>query len=130
MNRTKINLSVKFLLFFFLLIGAGCKQQLDINQNPNFPTLGQGKPSLVLPAAVLSTTGKVGADLAIVGGIWAQYFTESAVASQYKQVDAYNLQNTDNFVNDVFDNMYSFGLKNYQFVIDESKAAADWNTVL
>jgi hypothetical protein len=130
MNRTKINLSVTLLLFFCLLIGAGCKQQLDINQNPNFPTLGQGKPSLVLPAAVLSTTGKVGADLAIVGGIWAQYFTESAVASQYKQVDAYNLQNTDNFVNDVFDNMYSFGLKNYQFVIDESKAAEDWNTVL
>lgn len=129
MNRSKINLSITLLLIG-IVIGTGCKQQLDINQNPNFPTLGQGTPSLILPAAVLSTTGKVGADLAIVGGIWAQYFTQSALASQYKPVDSYNMPNTDNFVNDVYDNMFSFGLKNYQFVIDNAKTSGDWNTVL
>ncbi len=129
MNRLKINLSFTLLLIS-IVIETGCKQQLDINQNPNFPTLGQGTPSLVLPAAVLSTTGKVGADLAIVGGIWSQYFTQSALASQYKPVDSYNMPNTDNFVNDVYDNMFSFGLKNYQFVIDNAKTSGDWNTVL
>lgn len=130
MNRSKINLSVLLLMLISLITETGCKKQLDINQNPNFPTYEQGTPSLVLPAAMLSTTGKVGADLAIVGGIWSQYFTQAALASQYKPVDSYNMPNTDNFVNDVYDNMFSFGLKNYQYVIDQTKASGDWSTYL
>jgi hypothetical protein len=114
MKRPRINLPLGLLFSSLIMIETGCKKQLDINQNPNFPTLEQGTPSLVLPAAVLATTGKVGADLAIVGGIWSQYFTQSSSASQYKTVDSYNMPNTDFFVNDVFTDLFSSGLKNYQ----------------
>jgi hypothetical protein len=130
MNKSKIKLSILLLVLSVLGIGTGCKKQLDINQNPNFPTLDQGEPSLVLPAAVLTTTGKIGADLAIVGGIWSQYFTQAALASQYKTVDAYNMPNTDFFVNDVYDNLFTSGLKNYQFVMDKCRESGDWNTYL
>jgi hypothetical protein len=130
MNKSKINLSVLLLLFIYISIGTGCKKQLDINQNPNFPTLAQGKPFFVFPVGVLATTGKVGADLAIVGGMWSQYYTQNAFSSQYKQVDAYNMPNTDNFVNDTYNVLFTSGLKNYQYVIDQTRASGDWNTFL
>src|SRR3954465_9022872 len=74
---------------------AGCKKHLDINQNPNNPTLDQGNPRLVFPAAVLATAGKEGGDLAILGGIWGEYITQSAVSNQYKYIDAYDVKTTD-----------------------------------
>ena len=44
-----------------LYLCAGCKKQLDINKNPNYPTLEQGNSKLVFPAAVLATAGKLAA---------------------------------------------------------------------
>ena len=130
MYKLRKSLAAVSLLFITAGFMSGCKKQLDINQNPNYPTLEQGTPALVLPAAVLQTTGKVGGDLAIVGGIWAEYYTQSALANQYKDVDSYNMPNTDNFVNDVWDGLYAGGLKNYQYVISEATTAGDWNTNL
>lgn len=130
MKSIIINSSVLLLFFSILTIGTGCKKQLDINRSPNYPTLEQGTTALVLPAAVLATTGKVGADLAIVGGIWSQYFTQAAQGSQYKSIDSYNMPKTDFYVNDVFGDLFTSGLKNYQFVIDNSRESEDWNTYL
>ncbi|HUZ60588.1 MAG TPA: SusD/RagB family nutrient-binding outer membrane lipoprotein [Hanamia sp.] len=114
------------LIGILLVISSGCKKQLNINQNPNFPTLAQGNPSLVFPVAVLATTGKVGGDLAIVGGMWSQYFTQAALANQYTDIDSYNMPATGIYVNQSYDIMFSSGLKNYQYVIDQSQASGDW----
>ena len=111
-----------------LLVLAGCKKQLDINQNPNNPTLDQGNPKLVFPAAVLATTGKAGGDLAILGGIWGEYITQSAVANQYKYIDAYDVKTTD--FNATYNVLFTNGLKNYQYVIDKSAASSDWTFYL
>ncbi len=118
------------LIGIFLVLSSGCKKQLDINQNPNFPTLAQGNPSLVFPVAVLATTGKVGGDLEIVGGIWSQYFTQSSLANQYTGIESYNLPATNNYVNNCYTTMFSSGLKNYQYVIDQSQASEDWTYYL
>src|SRR4051812_47816451 len=99
---------------------TGWDKKIDINQNENNPTLEQGNPRLVFPAAVLATAGKVGGDLAILGGIWGQYFTQSAVSNQYKYIDAYDVKNTD--LNSVYNVLFTNGLKNYQYVIDKSAA--------
>ena len=113
-----------------LLFGDSCKKQLNINQNPNFPTLAQGTPSLVFPAAVLSTTGQVGGLLEVVGGMWSQFFTQSSLAQQYVDIESYNLPSTDNTVNAAYDNLFTNGLKNYQYVIDQAAASQDWNFYL
>jgi len=108
------------------MILIGCNKQLDINQSPNSPGISQGNPSFVFPVAVLATTGKVGGDLAIIGGMWSQYFTQSVGASQYKDIDSYNMANNNLYVNNSYDYMFTTGLKNYQYVIDKSKASGDW----
>ncbi len=121
---------VYFSCLIILYIGAGCKKTLDINQNPNYPTLEQGTPKLVLPPAVLATTGIVGDDLAIVGGMLSQYFTQASLSQQYTDVDSYNLQSIDNFVQHVWDVLFTNGLKNYQYVIDQAQVKQDWNYYL
>ena len=116
-----------FCLASAVLVQTSCKKTLDINQNPNFPTLDQGNASLVFPAAVLATTGKVGGDLAIVGGIFSQYFTQSTLSQQYTDIESYNLASSNAYVNRSYDLLFSNGLKNYQYVISKAQAAGDWN---
>ena len=113
-----------------ILGGAGCKKQLNINQNPNFPNLSQGTPAEVFPVAVLATIASTGGNLAIVGGMWSQFFTQAALAQQYTDVDSYNLPNTDGFIQGPWSQMYVDGMKNYQYVIDQASAQQDWNSYL
>ena len=119
-----------FCFSFALLFTTGCKKQLDINQNPNFPTFDQATPALLFPAAVLATTGKVGGDLAIVGGIWSQFFTQSSLANQYTAIESYNMPSTSTYVNASYDLLFTNGLKNYQAAMDKAKASGDWNYYL
>src|SRR5580700_7615597 len=110
--------------------GAGCKKQLNINTNPNFPTLSQGTPAQVFPVATLATIASTGGNLAIVGGMWSQFFTQAALDQQYTDVDSYNLPSTDGFVQGPWSQIYVDGLKNYQYVIDQAAAQQDWNSYL
>jgi SusD/RagB-like outer membrane lipoprotein len=112
------------------LAPTACKKHLDVNHDPNFPTLDQGNPSLVFPVGVLATIGETGGDLAIAGGLLSQYFAQASLAQQYTDVDSYNMPTTDRFVNYPWDLLYPSGLKNFQYVIDHSKASGDWNFYL
>lgn len=111
-----------------LVMTIACKKALDINQDPNNPSLSQGSPKLVFPAAVMATAGRVGGDLAILGGIWGEYLTQSSQSNQYKYIDAYDVQPSS--LNGVYTGLFTGGLKNYQFVIDKARAAGDWNFFL
>ncbi|HEY2721780.1 MAG TPA: SusD/RagB family nutrient-binding outer membrane lipoprotein [Chitinophagaceae bacterium] len=122
-----------FIVLFILLLGVaqtGCKKQLDINQDPNFPTLDEGNPSLVFPVGVLGTIAETGGDLAIAGGMLSQFFTQASLAQQYADVDSYNMPSTDRFVNDPWITIYPSALENFQYVIDHAKASSDWNYYL
>lgn len=115
-------------IFSGLLIGTGCKKHLDINADPNTPAVDQGTPRLVFPAATMATAGRVGGDLAILGAVWGQYATQSSLSSQYRQLDAYNLDGSQ--LNGLYSGLFAGGLKNYQFVIDKSNELEDWNFYL
>lgn len=114
-----------FILIGSITILSGCKRQLDINKDPNKPDLSLGNSSLVFPVAVMSTAGRVGGDLNILGGIWSEYFTQANASNQYKTIDAYNLQKAD--YNGAYTELFSGSLNDLQFVIDNSTANSDWN---
>lgn len=125
----KISFKYSVLIAGFLgILGTGCKKTLDINQSPNVPGLDQGTPQLVFPAAVMGTVARVGGDLAILGAIWGQYGTQSALSSQYRQMDSYNVDGSQ--LNGVYSGLFASGLKNYQFVMDRAEATGDWNYFL
>ena len=101
---------------------ASCKKQLDINTDPNNPNLDQLTSKLVFPAGVASSVGRIGGQLAIVGGIWSQYYTQSVVANQFKNVDAYNLTKGFGTTNTGVDwvELYSGALNDLVFVQKKS----------
>ncbi len=117
-------------LLALLTAGTGCKKDLNINQDPDLPTLAQGTPALVFPVGVLATTGKVGGDLALVGGMWGEYFTQAALSQQYTDIASYNIPNTDGTTQNSWDVLYTSGLENYQYVITQANTLKDWNFYL
>lgn len=95
----KINKYIYILSTLLLLIANGCKKELDINTNPNAAL--DADVNLLLPSAEVSITYAVGNTLQIYGSIWGQYWTQSANASQYRQIEQYNPAASD------FDNIWS-----------------------
>jgi hypothetical protein len=123
-------LTIAMCFSFVAINNISCKKQLNINQNPSIPALSQGTPAVVFPAAVLATLGEVGGDLAIDGGIWSQFFTQSDLAQQFVAIESYNLPQTNEYVNPPFDVLFTQGLKDYNFVINTAKSTGDWNYYL
>lgn len=128
MNLFKNKKIIAALFTCALLGGEGCRKTFDINHDPNNPSLEVGTPKIVFPVAVMGVAGVEGGDLALIGGILGEYLTQAASANQYKIIDQYDLKTTD--YNAQYTTLYSYGLKNLQFVIDKANASQDWNFYL
>jgi len=94
-----------------LALGASsCKKFLNVNNNPNqSPT---ATVETLLPAAELYVGTSMGVDMQIIGSIWAQYWTQTPVASQYVTFDQY-APGQDGFSN-AWQNLYTAGENLYQ----------------
>ncbi len=111
-----------------LLMITSCEKALDINTDPNNASFEQGTPELVFPAAVASTAGMFGGQYAILGGIWAQYWSQSASSSQYRYIDSYNVSQSD--FSRGFDETFAGALNDYNFVIKKSEELENWRFFL
>jgi hypothetical protein len=123
------------LIFSFVFLSTGCKKTLDINESPNNPSLEAATAETLFPSAVMSTAGRVGGDLAIVGGLWAQFYTQNNNSSQFRTLEIYNLTATSAFVNGPYTELFSGALFDYQLGITKSIEKQDWrynlmNTVM
>ncbi|SEA92757.1 SusD/RagB family nutrient-binding outer membrane lipoprotein [Pedobacter hartonius] len=110
-----------------LLLSTGCKKTLDINESPNNPGLESATAEVLFPSAVMSTAGRVGGDLSIVGGLWAQFYTQNNNSSQFRNVDIYNLASTSTFVNGPYTELFSGALFDYQLGITKSIEKQNWS---
>lgn len=112
---------------------TSCKKILDVNTDPDNANAGQATPQLVFPAAVASAAGRVGGDLAILGGIWSQHYTQNTTSSQYRAIDAFNLSKTDfgaTTISSPWAELYSGGLNDLNFVIRKAEEQRNWNYFL
>jgi hypothetical protein len=112
------------MLSAMVFLAFGCKKTLDINVSPNNPLIETTTPEVLFPSAVMSTTGRVGGELTILGGIWAQYYTQANASNQYKTIDAYAL--TRNDLNGSYNELFSGALADYQLAITQAVAKSDW----
>ncbi len=76
------------------LFAGGCKKYLDVNKNPNIAN--NPGVEVVLPSAQVAIAHVVGGQFQINGSFWAQYWTQSPLANQYKQYDQ-NQPSSDNY---------------------------------
>lgn len=107
----------------------GCKKLADTNVDPNNPLVELATPELLLPSGIMSTAGQIGGEYAIIGGLWAQYYTQSATASQYRVVDAYNINS--NLNNNLgYLELYRSALNDYKKIKQLASAKNEWRFYL
>ena len=119
-----MKLKISFLtltLAIFLL--SGCKDYLNVNVDPNNPSTVSS--DLILPSAEVHVASIVNGSYGPLGGIWAQHWTQSNKASQYKVVDRYNLKKTD--YNNAWRDLYSDALIDLETVRKDAVATGNWN---
>lgn len=116
MKNSKINIIA--VLVVATLFATSCKKYLDVNTNPNIannPDL-----ELVLPSAQVAIAHVVGGQFQINGSFWAQYWTQSPLANQYKQYDQ-NQPSSDNY-NTSWRILYASALTDLNYIYNSASA--------
>jgi Starch-binding associating with outer membrane len=120
MKKIKIFIYTGLLVF----VTAGCSKLADINVDPNNPSLDQATAQVLIPSGQLGAAGQIGGEYAPIGGLWAQYYTQSAFSSQYRTLDAYSMINTDN--NTAYQEMYRNALSDLQLAKENAQKNSKW----
>ena len=120
----KINI---WLIGLLLLVSASCSDFLDTNTSPNEPSTAPVE--LVFPAATGSAAYVIGGWYQILGGMWAQHWTQSTGASQYRNIDSYDLQN-DAFDDRQYGELYSGALNDLEYIRITAKEDQNWSYYL
>lgn len=107
---------------------CSCSKITDYNIDPNNPPVTSASPQLLVPSAIMATAGHIGGEYAITGGLWSQYYTQSAFSSQYRTLDAYSVIPTDN--NTAYTELYRNALSDYRKAQDLSESTGEWRFYL
>lgn len=110
-----------------LLYSTSCDSLLDINTSPNEPA--EVPVNLVFPAATGSAAYVIGGWYQILGGMWAQHWTQSTGASQYRDMDSYDLQ-ADALDARQYGELYAGALKDLEYIRQTAKADENWSYYL
>ncbi len=103
-------------LLGLLLTASSCEKEfLEVNQDPNRPL--NSTVQTVLPTALGYTAYTMGNQYQILGGFWAQYWTQGPTANQYNNLDRYVITSDD--YNRPWSDLYSGPLRDLQYVYDE-----------
>lgn len=119
----------KFIISILVLSSTfiGCSSDLDINRDPDALNPSAAPLSAQLPAGITGIIGSEGASIAIIGGMWAQYWTQSNAANQYKDIDNYSVGTSD--YNYTWNGMYD-ALGDIRNVKRRALAEENWNYYL
>ena len=119
-------ISIYFMVALFVT-AISCDDFLDVNTSPNEPA--NAPVELMFPSAAGSAAYVIGGWYQILGGMWAQHWTQSVGASQYRNIDSYDLQ-TD-FMDDwQFGELYTGSLKDLEQIRTVSKRDGNWSYYL
>ncbi|MGN1233046.1 MAG: SusD/RagB family nutrient-binding outer membrane lipoprotein [Candidatus Cryptobacteroides sp.] len=107
-------------LLALTLVATGCRDWLDINDNPNY--VSEAEMSDLLPTAQLLTATKVGYDLGLVGNFWSQYVVQGNETNQYNNIMDYNLAVSESLFSSIWSYSYSRILPSLKSILSKSAA--------
>lgn len=113
-------------ILFFFIIAISCEEDLDINTDPNSPANVDKR--FVLTAAQGSLATGLGGQLTNLGGFLAEYHTQAPSASQYLDIDTYNM-NID-FSDRLWSELYAGCLNDLNYVLTKSEEEGDTGSFL
>jgi hypothetical protein len=108
-------------------LAVSCNTDLDINKNPDNLDPSSASLAAQLPAGIIGLAGSEGAGMAIFGGFWSQYWTQSNTANQFKDIDNYSAGTAD--YNFIWNGMYD-ALGDIRNIKRRAEAQGNWNYYL
>ena len=98
----------------YLLAAAGMMMvsscDLDINQDPNYPTKSDISPELQFPSVISAIADASGDQMFNYGGFFAQYFDQMPEANQYNDIAELNIDESKDIFNRCYRNLYAGAL--------------------
>ncbi len=91
-----------------LMMLSSC--DLDINQDPNYPTGADITPELQFPAVISAIADASGDQMFNYGGFFAQYFEQMPEANQYNDIAELNIDESKDVFNRCYNNIYAGAL--------------------
>ena len=91
-----------------LMMTASC--DLDINQDPNYPTSSDISAELQFPSVLSAVADASGDQMFNYGGFFAQYFDQMPEANQYNNLAELNIDESSDLFNRCYRNLYAGAL--------------------
>ncbi|NJM16892.1 MAG: SusD/RagB family nutrient-binding outer membrane lipoprotein [Bacteroidales bacterium] len=121
------NKCIYILTIVWLVAFTACEDYLDVNKDPNNPA--QVTEDLLLPAGITSVAYVMGGRYQVLGALWSQHWTQSIGASQYKNIDSYDITGAD-FDDRQYGELYTGALKNLGELKELSAKNQSWRYYL
>ncbi|WP_276501895.1 SusD/RagB family nutrient-binding outer membrane lipoprotein [Terrimonas pollutisoli] len=107
-----------------LLATSSCKKNfLEVNVDPNNPTTAS--VDLVLPTALVYSAYDLGNPYQVLGGFWAQYWTQGPTGNQFSNYDQYSI-NSGDFDRQWID-VYAGPLNDLKYIVAEGQKTGNDN---
>jgi hypothetical protein len=115
----------KYLFGIVLLLVMTNSCELDINNDPNYPT--EVKADKFFASGLMWTSSVIGGDLQLLGGMWSQHYAQNSSSNQYTGIDAYNLPNSSSYITRTWSALYSGALTDFQESMQKAEINGEWH---
>ncbi len=98
----------------YLFVAAGLMMlsscDMDINQDPNYPSSAEITPELQFPSVISAIADASGDQMFNYAGFFAQYFDQMPEANQYNDLAELNIDESKDIINRCYRNLYAGAL--------------------
>ena len=113
----------------YLLAAAGLMMlsscDLDINENPNYPSNTDVSADLVFPAIENSIATAVGDQMFNYAGFFVQYWDQMPTANQYNDLAELHIDEGSDLFNRCYSNLYAQALQDVEDVLTKTQNTSD-----
>ncbi|MGM9735766.1 MAG: SusD/RagB family nutrient-binding outer membrane lipoprotein [Candidatus Cryptobacteroides sp.] len=107
---------------------TSCADYLDINTDPNSPSVENMNADIVFPAAEMNLATSYGDFLRIVGGYYSQHYSQLTGTSNYVDYSQFIMSATRS--SGTYTQLYTRVLGNLEFVRKDAVSKEDWGSYL
>ncbi len=122
MKKIILVLAIVFLGF------TSCDKYLDINTDPNSPSTDNITASMIFPGVEMNLAASYGDFLRIVGGYFAQQYSQTFGTSNYVDYSQFTMSATRS--SGTYSQLFNRVLKNLETIRQESMDNEEWGTYL
>jgi len=106
-----------------LLLLTGCN--LDINENPNYPSSSDVTADLIFPSVENAIADVVGDQMFNYAGFFAQYFEQKPSANQYNDLAELNINESSNLFDRCYRLLYAGALQDVKEIMSRDISEGD-----